>query len=202
MRRRTTSSRRFRDREQRLCHRDVYLSAGNLINPRCGASPRHDTLSESEDDLNPVIAAVLIFVSAECPVSNRYAPEIQRLYKEFSPKGIRFTLVYPNPSDDAGVIAKHLSDYGLPTSVERDPNHLLVKKAQATVTPEAVVLDNTDRIIYKGRIDDRFVELGRERPAATRHDLRNALDALLAGKPVSPAQTQAVGCFIADMVPR
>jgi hypothetical protein len=185
-----------------LCHKAVDVFAGNLILPGCHASPRHDSLSESEDDLNPVIAAVLIFVSADCPVSNRYAPEIQRLYKEFSPKGIRFTLVYPNPSDDIEVIAKHLSDYGLPSITERDPTHLLVKKARATVTPEAVVLDNTDRIIYRGRIDDRFVELGRERPAATRHDLRNALDAVLAGKAVSPAQTQAVGCFIADMVPR
>jgi hypothetical protein len=135
-------------------------------------------------------------------VSNRYAPEIQRLYKEFSPKGIRFTLVYPNPGDDTAVIAKHLLEYGLPSVAERDPNHLLVKKARATVTPEAVVFDAEGRLVYGGRIDDRFVELGRERPAATRHDLRNALNAVLDGKTVRPAQTQAVGCFIADMVPR
>ena len=150
--------------------------------------------------MNPIVAAVLIFVSAECPVSNRYAPEIQRLYGEFSPKGIRFTLVYPNPRDDLAVIAKHLSDYGLPSIAERDPNHVLVSKAQATVTPEAAVFDARERLIYGGRIDDRFVELGRERPAATKHDLRNALNAVLAGKRVDPSKTQAVGCFITDMV--
>jgi AhpC/TSA family len=149
--------------------------------------------------LNPIIAAVMIFVSAECPVSNRYAPEIQRLYQDFAPKGVRFTLVYPNPSDDMAVIEKHLSDYNLPPIATRDPEHRLVKSAQATVTPEAVVFDNTQRVVYQGRIDDRFAELGRERPAATQHDLRNALNALLAGKRVETARTQAVGCFIADM---
>ena len=84
-------------------------------------------------------------------------------------------------------------------SRERDRDHTLVKMAGATITPEAVVLDARQRVVYRGRIDDRFVELGRERPAATRRDLRNALTAALAGKPVSPAKTQAVGCFIADM---
>jgi AhpC/TSA family len=146
-----------------------------------------------------MVASVLIFISADCPVSNRYAPELQRLHTEFAPKGIRFTLVYPNPSDDIGVIERHTKDYGLPSIVQRDPAHVLVKKAQATVTPEAVIFDSKQRIIYRGRIDDRFVELGRERPAATKQDLRNALNAVLAGRRVNPARTQAVGCFIADM---
>jgi AhpC/TSA family len=147
-----------------------------------------------------IVASVLIFISADCPISNRYAPEIQRLHAEFAPTGIRFTLVYPNPSDDVAVIGRHIRDYGLPARVERDPDHVLVKKARATVTPEAVVFDSKDRLVYRGRIDDRFVELGRERPAATKHDLRNALNAILAGRRVDPAQTQAVGCFIGDMV--
>jgi hypothetical protein len=150
--------------------------------------------------VNPIIAAVLIFVSAECPVSNRYAPEIQRLYKEFAPKGVRFTLVYPNPTDDRAVVEKHIRDYGLPSVAERDPDHVLVRKARATVTPEAVVFDDRNRVLYQGRIDDRFVELGRERPAATQHDLRNALNAVLTGRPVTPAKTQAIRCFIADRV--
>jgi len=149
-----------------------------------------------------IVASVLIFISADCPVSNRYAPEIQRLYKEFAPKGVRFTLVYPNLIDDTGATERHTKDYGLPSIVERDPAHTLVKKAHATVTPEAVVFDSKDRIVYRGRIDDRFVELGRERPAATKHDLQNALNAVLAGRRVNPAKTQAVGCFIADMVGR
>ena len=145
---------------------------------------------------------VLIFLSTDCPVSNRYAPEIQRLYTEFAPKGVRFQLVYPNPADDRAAIDRHLGEYGYPSIGVADPNHALVKTARATITPEAAVFDKANRLVYIGRIDDRFVELGRERPAATTRDLRDALNAALAGRTVSPARTQAVGCFIADMVRR
>ena len=142
---------------------------------------------------------VLIFVSTECPVSNRYAPEIKRLHDDFAARGVRFQLVYPNPLDSEGAIAKHIEDYGYPRIAQRDPQHTLVKMAGATVTPEAAVFDTRQRLVYRGRIDDRFVELGRERPAARQRNLRDALTAALAGRPVSPSRTQAVGCFIADM---
>lgn len=81
----------------------------------------------------------------------------------------------------------------------RDRAHELVTKTGATITPEAVVLDAREQVVYRGRIDDRFVELGRERASPTTRDLRNAIAAALAGRRVSPARTQAVGCFIADM---
>jgi hypothetical protein len=146
------------------------------------------------------ILLVLIFISIDCPVSNRYAPVIQRLYNEFASKGVRFQLVYPNPSDNRAAIDRHLKAYGYPSIGVADPDHALVATAQATITPEAAVFDKDRRLIYRGRIDDRFVELGRERPTATTHDLRNALEAALAGRTVSPSRAQAVGCFIADMV--
>ncbi|HUP38538.1 MAG TPA: redoxin domain-containing protein [Vicinamibacterales bacterium] len=142
---------------------------------------------------------VLVFISADCPISNRYAPELTRLHAEFAANGIRFRLVYPNPLDDDAVIEKHLKAYGLPPVAERDRAHELVKKTGATITPEAVVLDAREQIVYRGRIDDRFVELGRERTSPTTRDLRNAITAALAGRQVSPARTQAVGCYIADM---
>jgi hypothetical protein len=149
------------------------------------------------------ILFVLIFVSTDCPVSNRYAPDIQRLYQEFAPLGVRFQLVYPNASDDAAAIAAHLKEYGYPASIgAADPTHKLVRSVGATITPEAVVLGADRRLLYRGRIDDRFVELGRERPRPTTHDLRDALIAALAGRQVKAPTTQAVGCFIADMAPR
>ena len=143
---------------------------------------------------------VLIFVSTDCPISNRYAPEIQRLYKEFAPRGVRLELVYPNPADDDVKVKRHLAEFGYPPTIGvRDPEHVLVKSVRATITPEAVLLAGDKRVLYRGRIDDRFAELGVERPAPTTHDLRDALAAALAGKPVTPPTTQAVGCFIADM---
>ena len=142
---------------------------------------------------------VLVFISTDCPISNRYAPEITRLHAEFATKGVRFRLVYPNPLDDEAAIDKHIAAYGYPHVAVRDRAHELVKKTGATITPEAVVLDGREQVVYRGRIDDRFVELGRERTSPTTRDLRNAITAALAGRRVSPSRTQAVGCFIADM---
>jgi hypothetical protein len=142
---------------------------------------------------------VLIFVSIDCPVSNRYAPEIKRLYDQYSPQGVRFRLVYPNQIDSAAAIDAHISAYAYPPIAERDPDHTLVKLTGATITPEAAVFDRSGKLVYLGRIDNRVVELGRERPVATRHDLNDALVAMITGKPIKQQKTQAVGCFIADM---
>ena len=146
-----------------------------------------------------VALTVLIFVSVECPVSNRYAPEIQRLYQQFRAQGVRFELIYPNRLDSAASIDAHVKAFGLPASARRDPDHAVVRSTGATITPEAAVLDGQNRLLYRGRIDDRFVALGRERPDATTHDLRDAIALALQGRPVAPDRTQAVGCYIADM---
>ncbi len=186
--------------QQRAYHGGCEEIAEEITRHIALASPLRDNLSDIEDAMIGALAmTVLLFVSVDCPVSNRYAPEIKRLHDEFTPRGVRFRLVYPNPLDDEAAVSRHLRDFAFPPIAQRDRDHRLVKMAGATITPEAAVFDARQRLVYRGRIDDRFVELGRERPAATRHDLRNALAALLEGRRVSPSQTQAVGCFIADM---
>jgi hypothetical protein len=75
-----------------------------------------------------------------------------------------------------------------------------VKLTGVTVTPEAAVFDRARSLAYRGRIDNRYVSLGVERPAATEHTLADALDAVLARRPVPQRQAQAVGCFIVDFV--
>jgi thiol-disulfide isomerase/thioredoxin len=146
-----------------------------------------------------VKAVVFLFTSSECPISNRYAPELKRLAAEFAPRGALFRLVYPDPADDAAAIRKHIAafSFGASTEALRDPGHALVKHVGATITPEAAVYAN-GRVRYRGRIDDRYVDLGVERPQATRHDLADAIAAVLAGKPVTVPETQPVGCYIAD----
>jgi hypothetical protein len=144
-------------------------------------------------------AIVLIFVSAECPYSNRSAPEIRRIRDGFEPRGVRFWLVYPNPAETPAIIRAHLKAFSYPDVALRDTRHELVALAKPTVTPEAAVFDPGGRLVYRGRIDDRFVELGRERPAPSKHDLEDALALTLAGRPVVPPTTQAFGCFIADL---
>ncbi len=144
-------------------------------------------------------AIVFIFISTDCPISNRYAPEVRRIADAFASKGVVFRLVYPNPSEDATAIRAHMDAYAYGSVFEpvRDSKLALAKFAGATVTPEAVVIAN-GKIVYRGRIDDRFVDLGRERPAPTQRDLFDALTAITAGKPAPHPTTQAVGCFISD----
>jgi hypothetical protein len=143
---------------------------------------------------------VLLFVSRECPISNRYAPEIRRLRTQFAPEGLRFWLVFPNPADGVEEIRDHLAafDFGVPAL--RDPMHTLVAFTGVTMTPEAAIYDGAGRLAYRGRIDDRHVRLGLTRPAPTTHDLRDALMAMLAGRLVPAPAAPAVGCYISDFV--
>jgi hypothetical protein len=143
-------------------------------------------------------ATVFLFISSDCPISNRYAPEYRRLYEAFEARGVRFWLVYPNPADSPEIVRGHLHAFAYPMRALRDPEHLLVKRAKVTVTPEAAVFDKHGQLTYRGRIDDRYASIGLERPAATQHDLYDALKNTIAGDLVIRPITQAVGCFIAD----
>lgn len=141
---------------------------------------------------------VLVFVRSDCPISNRYAPELERLYREYSPPA-SFYLVYPDRSETKAAIEKHRTDYGYTFGALRDPDGSLVKLSKVRVTPEAAVFAAGGELLYHGRIDDRYVDFGKSRPQPTTHDLEEALQAVLAGKPVKVASTRAIGCFIADV---
>jgi hypothetical protein len=142
---------------------------------------------------------VFVFVSTQCPIANRYAPEIQALADAYSPRGAVFRLIYPDPADTPEAIAAHLAEYDYELVAWRDPEHRAVALSGATVTPEAVVFDAHGRRLYRGRIDDRAVDFGQNRPAATSRDLAAALDEVLDNSPVTRPETPAVGCYIADL---
>ncbi len=139
---------------------------------------------------------VFLFLRPDCPIANHYAPELQRLAHEYSPSGFAFWLVYPDADITGPVIALHAREYSLPGTPLRDPQHGLVHRAGATVTPEAAVFRPDGRLVYRGRIDDRYVDFGRERPAPTRRDLELALQAIRDGLPVPSPGGPAVGCYI------
>jgi hypothetical protein len=139
---------------------------------------------------------VLIFVSLECPISNSYVPEYERLNKEFSSKGLVFRLIYPNIDESTDAIQKHLTQSNCSLQAFRDPHHDLVKAAQVQFTPETAVLLRDYGLVYHGRIDNRYAELGKARPAATSHDLKDVLAAIVDGKTPKPRATPVVGCRI------
>lgn len=140
---------------------------------------------------------VLLFVRTDCPISNRYAPLLQRLSSQYAAR-VAFWLVYPGKTTSAEKIRQHESDYGYKLPALRDPQHALVLEAQVQVTPEAAVFDANHRLVYHGRIDNLYEDVGRARPAATTHELDDAIQAALNGK-AAPQNTPAVGCYIADL---
>jgi hypothetical protein len=91
---------------------------------------------------------------------------------------------------------RHAHEFGLHCPVLLDPGQELVRLTGATVTPEAAVLDRGGKVVYLGRIDDRFYGFGKQRKSATTHELRDALDAVLASRPVANAAEPAIGCEI------
>lgn len=146
----------------------------------------------------PATAVVLIFISNDCPIANRYAPEINRLQARFKDRGVAFWLVHPDPSERRDAIRQHARAYHLELPEICDPTQNLVRLAHVAVTPSAAVFLPGPKLVYHGRIDDRFVSLSRERPEALRHDLAEALDAVVQHRPIPEAVTQAIGCYIPE----
>lgn len=140
----------------------------------------------------------LVFVSSECPISNRLAPELERLYRKFPTNDVHFCLVYPNQTDTTTSIHNHRESYRLSAPFIADPQHELVKKSLVTITPEAAVFDAKRALVYRGRITDQFLSLGRARPEPSTHDLEDAIRAVLAGRSPKEPLTKAVGCYIED----
>ncbi len=145
------------------------------------------------------VPTVLVFTTTDCPISNRYAPEITRLTEKFAGKA-RVVLVYPVASDTEAMIREHVKKFGYTNEWRRDVDQKLVKQTGVTVTPETAVLGADQKLLYRGRIDDRYVDFGKQRPQPTVRDLERSLEAILAGKPVPVAETRAVGCFLSDLV--
>ena len=141
-------------------------------------------------------ATIVYFVTHDCPISNRFMPEIRRICDQYSSQGARCLMAYVDPTVSADKIREHRQTYENDVPAVHDLQHALVDLADASVTPEAALFDRSGGLAYRGRINNFYADLGKPRRQATQHDLRDALDELLAGKAVSQPRTQAVGCFI------
>lgn len=141
-------------------------------------------------------ATVLFFVLAECPIANSYAPEINRIAATYAARGVRSYVVYVEDDLAAAAARQHAQAHGFNFPALLDPGHQLVKFARVTVSPEVAVLAPDNTVLYCGRIDDRAAAFGQRRVTPSKRDLREALDAILDGKPVATRVTKAVGCYI------
>lgn len=152
--------------------------------------------AHSEAELARHKATVFVFLATDCPNSNSYAPELARLQRDYESRGVVFYSVYSDPAETDASVRKHDGDYAIPFAALLDPKQTLARETHARVTPEAVVMSPDARELYHGRIDDRFANFGQTRVQSQKNDLRAALDAVLAGKPVEHPYEPSLGCAI------
>jgi peroxiredoxin len=141
-------------------------------------------------------AILLIFVTTDCPVGNSYVPELNRIREAYAGRGVLVYAVQADTSVAENEVARYATEYRYSFPLLLDPHQVLIQLTGATVTPEAAVLSPDGKVLYLGRIDNRVADFGKARPQATEHDVRDALDAVLAGKPVLHPVTKSIGCAI------
>ncbi|MCS7209394.1 MAG: redoxin domain-containing protein, partial [Fimbriimonadales bacterium] len=134
---------------------------------------------------------VFLFTATKCPAAQRYTVRINQLYEAYRKKGVQLFLVYPNYDDTRESVLAHRREYGLKPPVIHDSEGVLARAVGATMTPQAVLIDKKMLLRYRGAIDDNRYE-NRVRV----HYLKDALNAVLAGKPVKVAAAETFGCTI------
>jgi hypothetical protein len=146
--------------------------------------------------------SVLFFLTPDCPIANQYAPEIRRICDSYEPQGAHCYLVYADPSLSKDAVRQHARDFHAsryPAILDSD--YSLVDAAGATVSSETAIFSSGGKLEYRGRIDDFNLALGVPRQRATQHDLRDTLDALIAGRSVPNSRTETIGCFLPTRTP-
>ncbi len=138
---------------------------------------------------------VVAFLGIECPLAKLYGPRLQALAKEYEPQGVKFLAINANQQDSIAEIAAYVKQHGIEFPILKDPGQKVADQFGAARTPEVFVLNPLGVVLYRGRVDDQYV-VGVQRNAPQREDLRKALDEVLAGKSVSVARTEPIGCLI------
>jgi hypothetical protein len=141
---------------------------------------------------------VLLFVRTDCPISNRYAPLLQKLSEEFRGRAV-FWLVYPDRAETASQIKTHLQDYHYSIAALRDTDHALVRRAQATTTPEAAVFDSSGSCCITVALTIGTRTSAAHAPPPPLTNSTDAIASAIAGKPIHPDHANAVGCYISDL---
>jgi hypothetical protein len=129
-------------------------------------------------------------------MSNRSIPELAGLHQQFAGRGVAWFGVVSGKTASRDRARQYREEYRLPFPVLVDSGRTLARATGATVTPEAAVLDGKGALVYRGRINDLYVDYGKTRRAPTQHDLRDALESALRGEPVRTPRTRVFGCAI------
>lgn len=147
------------------------------------------------EDFQGKKALVIVFFDTECPVANLYLPTLADLHKEYSGKGVGFVGINSSVQDSFARVSAHAQEHNVPFPVLKDFEHRTALAFGAERTPEAIVLDGSRVIRYRGRIDNQYA-VGTRRDKPTETYLKDAIEAILASKAVAKPRTEVEGCLI------
>jgi peroxiredoxin len=153
--------------------------------------PDVDGKEHSLSSLKGKNGTVLIFVAVQCPVSNAYNERMEKLAQDYKARGVNVIGINANSTESAGDIKAHAASNNLTFLILKDNGNKIADALGAQRTPEAYVLDASNKIVYRGRIDN-----AKNAASVTASELREALDAVLEGKPVAKSSVPAFGCSI------
>ena len=138
-------------------------------------------------------SAAIVFLSHECPISREYVPELNRLAGTLTDKPVKFVGVISEPGLTRSAAVKFQKEFKITFPLLFDASGEIAAALRPTHVPEAFVLDTASQVVYRGRIDDQYGEIGKKRPVAATHDLADAINATLDGKAIITARTTPVG---------
>src|SRR5262249_18734798 len=124
--------------------------------------------------------------------------ELNKAYKD---KGVVFLGINANAHESAEQIAAHAKEHGIDFPILKDPVNRVADQVLAQRTCEVLVIDGRATLRYRGAIDDQYGQ-GTRKESATKNYLRDALDSVLAGKPVEVASTPVIGCLLDRLAPK
>ena len=153
--------------------------------------PDVDNKDHSLKSLAGKNGTVLIFIAVQCPVSNAYNERMEKLAQDYRAKGINVIGINSNVKEDVAAIKSHAAEHKFTFTILKDSENKIADKLGASVTPEAYFISVNNKLLYHGRIDN-----ARNAAQLETSDLRNALDAALAGKTIEKTEAKAFGCTI------
>lgn len=139
---------------------------------------------------------VMVFISPECPLCQNYTRTMNLGHNEQKPNGINFLGVVSGTYITREEIAAFAKEYKTDFPIILDPEFVLSKSLNATITPEVIFFDSLSNVKYQGAIDNWAISLGQKRLNITAHYLNNALKNYLSGNEIAVPLTKPVGCYI------
>ena len=147
-------------------------------------------------DLKGARATAFLFLSPDCPLCINVSKTINEMAEVYTKSGVSFITVFPGNFYTADTINSFRNQYRIGLPALMDEAFQLTKMVNATVTPQVVVMNTEEQIIYTGAIDDRSKKLGEKSQVIQHPYLKNVLDALLANEAIPVKVTEPVGCYI------